>query len=959
MLKTVVVGKKIDGVTQLTQQMVISGDRIVLVDATTGQPPKKITTKMVNKDLHIFAEGASEPSAILNDYASFNESVQISGVTPSGAYADYSVTQAGSMELGAVSAAPVAAATPLMSTSAWWGVGILAVAGGVAAAAGGGGGGDSTTTASTIPPVVNPAAPTATITMSDVVLNSGETATVTIVFSEAVTGFSNADVTVQSGTLSTLSTSDNITWTAVFTPTTTTVDATNIISLAAGSYTSTATAIAGNAATSDNYEVDTTLTPPPALTVSITDDQISTANIAGTTIEYTFTFSEAVTSFDAVGITVVNGTAGTLQQQSSTVYKMLVTPTPAFTGDITVNVAAGAAMTSTGNSSLAAIPSYQAVDMLAPTVLSAALTNTALTAGDTTQFTVVFSEAVTNFSNATIDLTGANGTLSTLTSADKITWTALFTPAAATSDTTNVIRVLNTYTDMAGNAGALGVSTNFTIDTNMTLSDTVKPILTITDDETMVTANMDGTNSDGSTDANGADILYQFTFSEAVTNFDINDIVVTMQKTDGTIDATYTALTDPTGVVFKTFEKVSDNVYTLSVRPQAGYEGVMKVSAATSDAVDISGNTIDATNISTLSSLQTVDMRAPFPLDATHVDPAITPIQADPTHQRIILTFDENLEQVNQTAPENFGVIINGDSWTVKSIGVSDNSVGMADNQVFLYFDSITNARGELFDWTTAGISVSYTDGTTDLTSVIHDLAGNDVTSFNDFNADVLAPNALITIDDTILSSGNIAKMTVAFSESVISLDIGDFTVQNGFLENLATANGGKTWTADLKANADIDDATNIITLGTSYTDAHGITGLGATSGNYEVDTLAPMITTPASDVVGHIGTGTITLHFNEVLDSVNFAPNSMFYVTDGTPTPDPLDGGALLKFAINAVSISGQDVTLTVDPSITDTPSLTWILTYIDAPANDTLALQDIYGSDASSFTYSINTVI
>ncbi|MDP3586968.1 MAG: Ig-like domain-containing protein [Sulfuricurvum sp.] len=945
MLRTIIIGKKVAGVTQLTQQMVMSGDKIVLVDEA-GQAPKHITTKTVGKDLHIFADGTSEPSAILNDYSSFENSVQIQGLDQGGAYYNYTATSGGMELASAPVAAPVAAATPVMSTSAWWGVGILAVAGGVAAAAGGGGGGDSTTPTAPLP-VVDPTAPTAIITISDVVLNTGETATVTIVFSEAVTGFSNADITVPNGTVSTFSSSDNITWTAIFTPTTAIADTTNVITLAAGSYTSSATSKVGAAATSVNYEVDTTVSAPDPLTVTITDDQSTVANIAGTTVEYTFTFSAPVVSFNTSGITVTHGTPGTLQQQSSTVYKMLVTPEAGFTGEMTAIVTAGAAVTSSGNLNIASITSYQTVDMLAPTVVSATLMDTALTAGETTQFTVVFSEAVTNFSNATIDLTGANGTLSTLTSADKITWTALFTPAATTSDTTNVIRVLNTYTDLAGNSGALGASLNFTVDTTAIQSDTVSPILIITDDETMVTANMDGTNSDGSTDANGADILYVFTFSEAVTNFTIDDIVVTMQKTDGTIESTYTAATDTDGVVFKTFEKVSDNVYTLSVRPEAGYEGVMKVSAETSDAVDITGNAIDTTNISTLSSLQTVDMRAPFPLDATHVT-AVTPIQADPTHQRIILTFDENLEQVNQTAPGNFGVIINGDSWTVKSIGVSDNSIGMADNQVFLYFDSITNARGELFDWTNAGISVSYTDGTTDITSVIQDLAGNDATSFTDFNSDTLAPNALIAIDDTILSSGNVAKMTVSFSEAVLSLDIGDFTVQNGFLENLATANGGKTWTADLKANADVDDAVNIITLGTSYTDANGITGLGATSSNYEVDTLAPTLTGVSGDRL----TDTITLTFDEVLDNVNFAPNSLFYVTDGTLTADPNDGNALEHFAIEAVSVLGNTATLTVDPSIGSVAGATWIVTYYNAPGNDPLALQDIYGSDVSSFT-------
>jgi hypothetical protein len=62
--------------------------------------------------------------------------------------------------------------------------------------------------------------PTATIVVANDHLGIGETSLVTITFSEAVTGFTNADLTVANGTLSAVSSSDGgITWTATFTPT--------------------------------------------------------------------------------------------------------------------------------------------------------------------------------------------------------------------------------------------------------------------------------------------------------------------------------------------------------------------------------------------------------------------------------------------------------------------------------------------------------------------------------------------------------------------------------------------------------------------------------------------------------------------------------------------------------------------------------------------------------------------
>ncbi|WP_229500148.1 Ig-like domain-containing protein, partial [Pseudoduganella ginsengisoli] len=74
--------------------------------------------------------------------------------------------------------------------------------------------------------------PTATIVLADSALAIGETSLVTITFSEAVTGFTNADITVENGTLSTVSSSDGgTTWTATLTPTASVTDATNVLTL--------------------------------------------------------------------------------------------------------------------------------------------------------------------------------------------------------------------------------------------------------------------------------------------------------------------------------------------------------------------------------------------------------------------------------------------------------------------------------------------------------------------------------------------------------------------------------------------------------------------------------------------------------------------------------------------------------------------------------------------------------
>jgi len=106
----------------------------------------------------------------------------------------------------------------------------------------------SSVSANTSYKVDNTAPSVDNFTLSDTALKAGDTATVTLRFSEAVVSFSSAaDITADNGTLAAMSSADNITWTGTFTPTSNTEDASNTLSLAT-SYTDTA-GNAGPAAT--------------------------------------------------------------------------------------------------------------------------------------------------------------------------------------------------------------------------------------------------------------------------------------------------------------------------------------------------------------------------------------------------------------------------------------------------------------------------------------------------------------------------------------------------------------------------------------------------------------------------------------------------------------------------------------------------------------------------------------
>jgi photosystem II stability/assembly factor-like uncharacterized protein len=105
-------------------------------------------------------------------------------------------------------------------------------------------------------------------TLSDTALKAGDNATVTLVFSEVVASFSSADdITVDNGTLATMTSSDNKTWEGTFTPLANTEEDNTTLSLAT-SYTD----LAGNEgteATSSSYVVDTKA--PSVSSLQLTD----------------------------------------------------------------------------------------------------------------------------------------------------------------------------------------------------------------------------------------------------------------------------------------------------------------------------------------------------------------------------------------------------------------------------------------------------------------------------------------------------------------------------------------------------------------------------------------------------------------------------------------------------------------------------------------------------------------
>ncbi|MGY2197538.1 Ig-like domain-containing protein [Pseudomonas gingeri] len=678
---------------------------------------------------------------------------------------------------------------------------------GVADTAGNAGSGSSTSNNVAIDGV----RPTATVVIANDSLKIGDTSLVTITFSEAVVGFSNADLTIANGTLSAVSSLDGgITWTATFTPSASTTDTTNLITLDNTAYSDTSGNIGTGSTVSNNYSIDT---QRPTATIVVADPVLT----AGETSLVTITFSEAVTGFTLADLSTSHGSLSGLSSADGITWTATFTPgtnTNSATNAITLantGIADLAGNAGTGSTNSANFT----IDTVLPTA-SIVMANPALNIGGTSLVTITFNEAVTGFSNA--DLTITNGTLSAVSTNDGgITWTATFTPSTNLTDATNQITLDNSGVQavVSGNVGiGSSASNNFAIDTQ-------RPTATV-----VVTTDHLGI---------GGTSVVTITFSEAVTGLSLADLTTD----NGTLSNLST----------------SDNItYTATLTPVAGItQNNNHIVLDNTGVVDIAGNSGSGTSESNS-----------YAIDSQR--PTATIVIADP-----VLTAGET-SQVTITFSE--------------AVTGFDNSDLTVPNGTL---SALTSSDGGI-TWTATFTPTSNINDTTNLISLNNagytDLAGNagaGSTSSANFTIDTVRPTATIVVADNALKVGETSTVTITFSEAVSGFDATDLSVASGTLSNLTSGDGGITWTATLTPTSNITDTSNVIVLNNSgVANASGNTGLGTTSSNnYSVDTQSPTATiSVANDHIGIGQTTTVTITFSEVVSGFDLSDLS---VANGT----------------------------------------------------------------------------
>ncbi|MCW8205104.1 Ig-like domain-containing protein, partial [Verminephrobacter aporrectodeae] len=688
------------------------------------------------------------------------------------------------------------------------------------------------------------------ITLANSRLKAGETTTVTFAFNEAVTGFTRDDVVLSdaNGTLGEPTTSDNgRTWTATFTPTANVEDSSNTISVNLAGVTNTAGTAGSGQASSTNYGIDTRR--PTVVAITVADMHLG----IGETTTVTFTFSEAVTDLVLNDLYYLYANWRMLSCSdprpsgtSRTIWT--ATATPLANGDCNIGVDMRTVTDLAGNAGLERTVTNDSrviVDLVRPTAASTnpiTFADTDLGLGETTTVTFRFSEAISGFTLDDIDLSQAHGTLSGLrsTSGDGSsgdTWTALFTPTANTTSLTNTLAInLSGVRDIAGNAGQGSVrSDNYTVKTQ-------PPTATITLANSRIKA--------------GETTAVTFTFSEAVTGFTRDDVV--LSDANGTLGepttsdngTTWTATFTPTANVEDSSNTIRVNL--AGVTNTAGTAGSGQASS-TNYGIDTRRPTVVAITVADMHLGIGETTTITFTFSEAVTDLVLNDLYYLYANWRMLSCSDPRPSGTSRTI------------WTATATPLANG-----DCNIGVDMRTVTDLAGN------AGLGKTVTNDS----RVIVDLVRPTAASTNP-----------ITLADTDLGLGETTTVTFRFSEAIsgFTLDDIDLSQAHGTLSGLRSTSGdgssGDTWTALFTPTANTTSLTNTIAINLAgVRDIAGNAGQGSVrSGNYAVKTQGLTATITLADTALAAGeTTTVTFTFSETVTGFT-REDIVFDATTGT----------------------------------------------------------------------------
>ena len=554
----------------------------------------------------------------------------------------------------------------------------------------------------------------------------------------------------------------------------------------------------------------------PALTSVVMSDSELTR---GETATVTFTFDKAVTGFDLADIDL-SGAAGTLSglsATSSTVWTATFTPTAGVVDSTNLIRVRDGGFTGANNglAGTGGVTANFSVDTLprvAAQLTAITLSDSALKKGDTCLVTFAFDKAVKGFDLADIDLTGAAGRLATPVSRDGgLTWTAAFTATANIEDASNVIRVRDGGFTGASDttAGIGGASGNFTVDT-------LGPGTTLTLADPLVSGN------------ETAQLAIRF--SEQVRGLALDDFELT--GASGTLSD---------------LVKVDDLNWRATLTPKAGVTVAgATVSLKAGGVTDEAGNASLAAR-SNSYAVDTVVPTVAITLSDSRLTPGDRPTVTFSFSEAVTGFSLDDIDLGSASGGLSGLVQIGRAAWKASFTPSSDTD--RLVNSIAVKAAAYTDLAGNLG---VGGRSASYA---VDTKVTAHD-----------------APHlTAIRLSDSALRAGETATVVFAFNKVAKGFDLADIDLGTtaGRLSGPLTRDGGLTWSAVFTATANTEDATNTIQVKDGgFTDATGLArGVGGVSGNFSIDTKAPVATITLSDPELKSGeTATVTVRFSEVV---------------------------------------------------------------------------------------------
>ncbi|MDQ5846908.1 MAG: Ig-like domain-containing protein [Acidobacteriota bacterium] len=609
---------------------------------------------------------------------------------------------------------------------------------------------------------------------------STSVSSISIVFSEAITGFDLADLSLTrngGGNLltgsQTLTSGDNITWTLGNLSTLTTPDGNYVLTLSAAAGITDAAGNAPAGGASDAWTMDAA-----APTVDITDVTPDPRNTSVSSIS--IVFSEAVSGFDLADLTLTRDGGANLLTGAQTL----------TTGDnITFTLGNLSGLTGTGGTYLLTLTAPGGItdgggnplaggatdtwvmDTAAPTVDITDVTPDPRTTSVST-ISIVFNEAVTGFDISDLSLTRDAGSnlltgSQTLTTSDNITWT-LNNLSSLTGTDGNYALTLTSggIADNAGNALAAGASDTWVVNG-------AAPTVDITD------VTPDPRNTSVTSIA--------IVFSEAVSGFDIGDLSLTRNGSGNLLTGAQT-LTSGDNINFSLGNLSAltgtDGSYTLTLTAPGGITdggGASLASGATDSwSMDATGPTV---TINQASGQADPTSSSPINFTVVFNEAVANFVTGDVTFSGAGATT----ATVTETAPNN------GTTYNVEITGMNTSGTVTAS----LLAGVASDALGNLSQASTSTDNSVTFNLVTNAAPVLDNTGNMSLTSINEDVPNASNPGTLVA--DIILSAGG-DRITDADAGAVEGIAVIAVDNTNGTWE--FSINNGTNWFAFGSPNA-------------------------------------------------------------------------------------------------------------------------------------------------------------